>query len=158
MSALSKAAATGPVRDIKISVPALMNPSLQQLLQEAGIENVWVECHPLFFLSDYYTFLKRMRELSKTCRCFPIIGDLDLLAALLTDSSGIGRVVLKGCEASGFVSNETTLALYAAVKEMLPGLSHSVDILIWGGISTPEAAAAFLSTGATGIVFESSIG
>ncbi len=153
--ALSKAAATGPVRDIKISAAALMNPSLQQLLQEAGIENVWVECQPMFFLSDYYTFLKRMRELSKTCRCFPVIGDLDLLAALLTDSSGIGRVVLKGCEASGFVSNETTLALYAAVKEMLPGLSHPVDILIWGGISTPEAAAAFLSTGATGIVCES---
>ncbi|WP_306549732.1 SDR family NAD(P)-dependent oxidoreductase [Desulfobulbus sp.] len=154
-SALAEAGPAGPVRDIKISAPALMDPSWQPLLQAAGVENIWVECHPLVFLGDYYTFLKRLRELSKICRCFPIIGDLDLLTALLTDSSGIGRVVLKGCEASGFVSNETTLALYAAVKDMLPSVSHPVEILIWGGVSTPEAAAAFLATGAAGIVFES---
>ena len=53
------------------------------------------------------------------------------------------------------MSGETTLALYSAVKEMLRNPSKSLDILIWGGVSTPEAAAAFLSTGATGIVFES---
>ena len=70
-------------------------------------------------------------------------------------SSGIGRIVLKGCEASGFVSGETTMALYSTVKEMLRTRSKPLDILIWGGVSTPEAAAAFLSTGATGIVFES---
>ena len=29
------------------------------------------------------------------------------------------NVVIKGCEAAGFVSCETTLGLYAAVKEML---------------------------------------
>lgn len=78
-------------------------------------------------------------------------GVIDLLTAILPDSTGIGRIVLKGCEASGFVSNETTLALYAAVKEMMPRLSHSVDIVLWGGVSTPEAAAAFLVTGAQGI-------
>jgi NAD(P)H-dependent flavin oxidoreductase YrpB (nitropropane dioxygenase family) len=88
-------------------------------------------------------------------RFFPIIGDLNLLTTILTDSSGIGRIVLKGCEASGFVSGETTLSLYSAVKGMLRSLSKSVDILIWGSIATPEAASAFLSTGATGIVFES---
>ena len=131
-SALRKAASAGPVRDIKISALALMDPSLPQLLQETGVENIWVECHPMFFLDDYYASLKRLRELSKICRCFPIIGDLDLLAAILPDSPGIGRIVLKGCEASGFVSNETTLALYAAVKEMLPRLSHSVDIVHLG--------------------------
>ncbi|WP_319585642.1 SDR family NAD(P)-dependent oxidoreductase [uncultured Desulfobulbus sp.] len=154
-SALRKAASAGPVRDIKISALALMDPSLPLLLQETGVENIWVECHPMFFLDDYYASLKRLRELSKICRCFPIIGDLDLLTAILPDSTGIGRIVLKGCEASGFVSNETTLALYAAVKEMMPRLSHSVDIVLWGGVSTPEAAAAFLVTGAQGIVFES---
>lgn len=154
-SALTEAGSAGPVRDIKISDSALMDPSWQPLLQAAGVENIWVEGPPPLFLGDYYTFLKRLRELSKTCRYFPIIGDLDLLTALLTDSSGIGRVVLKGCEASGFVSNETTLALYAAVKDMLPSVSHPVEVLIWGGISTPEAAAALLTTGAAGIVFES---
>ncbi len=53
------------------------------------------------------------------------------------------------------MSGETTLALYSAVKEMLRTSSTPLDILIWGGVSTPEAAAAFLSTGAAGIVFES---
>ena len=36
-----------------------------------------------------------------------------------------------------------------------PAASNSLDILIWGGVATPEAAAAFLATGAAGIVFES---
>ena len=154
-SFLRKAGPAGQVRDIKISALALMDPSFGQLLQETGVQNIWVECHPQFFQGDSSAFLQRLRQLSKDCRCFPIIGDLDLLAAILTDSSGIGSIVLKGCEASGFVSAETTLALYSAVKEMLRNPSRSQDILIWGSVSTPEAAAAFLSTGAAGIVFES---
>ena len=32
---------------------------------------------------------------------------------------------------------------------------REVDVVIWGGVATPEAAAAFLATGAKGIVFES---
>jgi len=154
-SALRKAAYSSLIRDVKISALALTDPSLPQLLQETGVENIWVECHPIFFLNNYYASLNTLRELSKNYRCYPIIGDLDLLTAFLPDSSGIGRIVLKGCEASGFVSNETTLALYAAVKEMTPRLAHAVDIVIWGGVSTPEAAAAFLVSGAQGIVFES---
>jgi malonyl CoA-acyl carrier protein transacylase len=38
---------------------------------------------------------------------------------------------------------------------MLRSSAKPPDILIWGGVWTPEAAAAFLSTGAAGIVFES---
>ena len=154
-SFLRKADPAGHVRDIKISVPTFIDPSLGQLLKETGVHDIWVECHPQFFQGDPSIFLQRLRELSEDHCCFPIIGDLDLLAAILKDSSGIGRIVLKGCEASGFVSGETTLALYSVVKEMLRTPSKPLDILIWGGVSTPEAAAAFLSTGATGIVFES---
>lgn len=154
-SALRKTGSNDPVRDIKISAPALMDSSLPRLLQETGVENIWVECRPPFFRGGAAAFFQRLRELPGTCRCFPIIGDVDTLATMAGESADIGHVVLKGCEASGFVSGETTLTLYAAVKEMLSGSLHSVDILIWGGIATPEAAAAFLSTGATGIVFES---
>jgi 3-oxoacyl-(acyl-carrier-protein) synthase/NAD(P)H-dependent flavin oxidoreductase YrpB (nitropropane dioxygenase family) len=143
------------VRDIKISVPAFFDPSFGQLLEGTGMHNIWVECHPLFFQGDIYAFLQRLRELSENHRCFPIIGDMDLLAAILKDTSGIGRIALKGCEASGFVSGETTMALYSMVKEVQRTCSKPLDILIWGGVSTPEAAAAFLSTGAAGIVFES---
>jgi malonyl CoA-acyl carrier protein transacylase len=154
-SFLRKADTAGHVRDIKISVPVFFDPSLGQLLKETGVQEIWVECHPQFFQGDPAIFLQRLRELSENHRCFPITGDMDLLAAIIKESSGIGRIVLKGCEASGFVSGETTTALYSMVKEMLSTPSRPLDILIWGGVSTPEAAAAFLSTGATGIVFES---
>jgi len=153
--ALRTAGAAVPIRDIKIALPVLMAPWLPQLLQETGVENIWVECLPPFFQGDTAAFLQRLRELSNICHCFPIIGDGQLLATILNESSGIERVALKGCEASGFVSGETTLSLHAAVKEMLPGESHCIDVVIWGGMATPEAAAAFLCTGATGIVFES---
>ena len=143
------------VRDIKISLPALMDPSLGQILKETGIRDIWVECHPQFFHKDPSVVLQRLRDLSENHGCFPIIGNMDLLVAIVRDPSGIGRIVLKGCEAAGFVSAETTLALYSAIKGMLRTSSQPLDILIWGGVCTPEAAAAFLSTGAAGIVFES---
>ena len=153
-SSLRKSDPAGQVRDIKISAAALMDPSLGPMLPKTGVQNLWVECHPQFFTGDLSAFLQRLRELPEDCRCFPIIGDLNLLTTILTECSGIGRIVLKGCEASGFVSGETTLALYSAVKGMLRNRSKFVDILIWGSVSTPEAAAALLSTGAMGIVFE----
>jgi malonyl CoA-acyl carrier protein transacylase len=154
-SFLRKADSAGQVRDIKISVPTFFDPSLGQLMKETGVHDIWVECHPQFFQGDPSLWLQRLRELSENHRCFPIIADLDLLAAILKESSGLGRIVLKGCEASGFVSGETTTALYSMVKEMGRPPSKPLDILIWGGVATPEAAAAFLSTGAAGIVFES---
>jgi len=154
-SFLRKADTAGHVRDIKISVQSFLDPSLGQLLRETGVQAIWVECHLPFFQGDPAIFLRRLRELTADHRCFPITGDLDLLAAILKNGAGIESVVLKGCEASGFVSGETATALYAMVKELQPTPAKSFDILIWGGVATPEAAAAFLSTGARGIVFES---
>ena len=154
-SFLRKADPVGHVSDIKISASALMNPSVGRLLKETGARNLWVECQSHFSPGDPSAFLQRLRTLSEEYRCFPIVGDVPLLAAMLKEDSGIGRIVLKGCEAAGFVSGETTLVLYAAAKEMVHASAKSLDVLIWGGVSTPEAAAAFLSTGAAGIVFES---
>ena len=107
-SFLRKADPAGHVRDIKISAATLIDPAFRQLLKETSVENIWVECHPSFFGEDISTVLLRLKELSGIHHCFPILGDLDLLAEILKDGSGIGRIVLKGCEASGFVSAETT--------------------------------------------------
>jgi len=148
---LQTADPAGHVGDIKISAAALMNPSVDRLLKDTGVRNLWVECRS----GESSDFLQRLRILSEAYCCFPIIGDVPLLASMVKDDAGIGRIVLKGCEAAGFVSGETTLALYAAAKEMLRASTKSLDILIWGGVATPEAAAALLSTGAAGIVFES---
>ena len=80
-SFLRKADPSGHVRDIKISVPALMDPSLERFLKETGVRDIWVECHPQFFQGDPSAFLQRLRELSEDHCCFPIVGDLDLLAS-----------------------------------------------------------------------------
>jgi malonyl CoA-acyl carrier protein transacylase len=143
------------VTDIKISAATFMDPSLERLLKDIGVQNIWVECHPQLIRGDTSDLPRRFRELSENTRCYPIVADLDILATLLKERSGIGRIVLKGCEASGFVSGETTGLLYSAAKGMVRDSARSPDILIWGGVWTPEAAAAFLSTGAAGIVFES---
>jgi hypothetical protein len=82
-SFLRKADPDGRVRDIKISASTLMDASLGQLLNETGIEEIWVECPPRFFREDLSTFLQRLGKLSETHRCFPIIGVLDLLTARL---------------------------------------------------------------------------
>ena len=53
-SFLRKADPAGHVRDIKISVPTLMDPSLGRLLKETGVHDIWVECHPQFFSGDSF--------------------------------------------------------------------------------------------------------
>jgi malonyl CoA-acyl carrier protein transacylase len=145
----------GLVRDIQVSIATFFDPSLGPLLERTGVRNIWVECHPLLSREDTPLLLHRLRELSANHQCYPITGDRNLLAAMVKDTSGIGRVVLKGCEASGFVSGETTTTLYATLKEMLSTGTKPLEIIIWGGVASPEAAAAFLSTGAAGVVFES---
>jgi len=152
---LQAADPAGLVRDIKVSLATFFDPSLGQLLERTGVRNIWVQCHPLLSQQDTPLLLHRLRELSSNHQCYPVTGDRNLLAAMVKETSGIGRVVLKGCEASGFVSGETTTTLYATLKEMLSTVGKPLEIIIWGGIATPEAAAAFLSTGAAGVVFES---
>ncbi len=154
-SCLRETDPAGLVRDIKISAPTLMDPSLERVLKGAGIHNLWVECPTGFSQGDTSLFLQRLKEFSENYRCFPITGDTDLMAKMLKAGSGIGRIVLKGCEAAGFVSRETTMALYSMARAMLRSSSTPFNILIWGGVFIPEAAAAFLLTGAAGIVFES---
>ena len=61
-----------------------------------------------------------MKSLSEHYRCFPIFGDVDFLAAMVKDGAEIGRLVLKGCEAAGFVSGETTLVLYSGGQGNAP--------------------------------------
>ena len=145
----------GQVRDIKISTLALMNPSVERILGESGIQSLWVECDSYSRPADSSAILSQLKVLSQTYRCFPIVGDVPLLAAMVRDGLEIGRIVLKGCEASGFVGSETILVLYSTAKDMLRTSAKPLDIVIWGGVWTPEAAAALLVTGAAGIVFES---
>src|SRR4030065_293271 len=150
-SFLQKADPVGHVSDIKISASALMNPSVGRLLKETGARNLWVECPSHSFPGDPSAFLQRLRTLSEEYRCFPIVGDVPLLAAMVKDGSGIGSIVLKGCEGAGFVSGGTTLFLPSAAKEMLHASAKFPDVHLWGGVSPPEAAAPSLPSGAPGL-------
>ena len=110
---------------------------------------------PSFFPSPPRLFAQRLDQISARCACLPVISDLDLLHRLLQHQSPVRTVALKGNEAAGFVSSDTIGVLYSSAKELLRQSGREMDVVIWGGVATPEAAAAFLATGARGIVFES---
>jgi malonyl CoA-acyl carrier protein transacylase len=154
-SCLRETDPAGLVRDIKISASAMMDSSLRRTLKETGIQNLWVEWPPGFSQEDTALFLNKLGEMSKNYRCFPITGDTGLITKMLKPGSSIERIVLKGCEAAGFVGRETTMTLYSMAREIQRSSAAAFDIFIWGGVFIPEAAAAFLSTGAAGIIFES---
>jgi acyl transferase domain-containing protein/NAD(P)H-dependent flavin oxidoreductase YrpB (nitropropane dioxygenase family)/NAD(P)-dependent dehydrogenase (short-subunit alcohol dehydrogenase family)/acyl carrier protein len=140
---------------VKISALDLMEPELEVFLEESGIKTLWVEYHPDLFPEAPEAFLERLGQLSARCACLPIITDLDLLHVLIQHQGPVRTVALKGNEAAGFVSGDTIGVLFSSAKEMLRSSGREMDVVIWGGVATPEAAAAFLATGAQGIVFES---
>ncbi|HMK33423.1 MAG TPA: SDR family NAD(P)-dependent oxidoreductase [Desulfomonilaceae bacterium] len=152
--ALLQADASGDAVDLKVSPGALEDPKFAGVLQELGVDRIWVELHPML-LEDPSRILRKIEELSEICKVVPVLGDVELIRTVLEHHPHIGCIALKGSEASGFVSTETTFTLYAAVREMIRHRSHRPDLAIWGGVATPEAAAAFLATDCKAIVFES---
>jgi acyl transferase domain-containing protein/NAD(P)H-dependent flavin oxidoreductase YrpB (nitropropane dioxygenase family)/NAD(P)-dependent dehydrogenase (short-subunit alcohol dehydrogenase family)/acyl carrier protein len=139
----------------KLSARDLMAPDLEVCLEESGVKTLWVEYHPDLFPGTPDAFLHRLDHLSARCVCLPVISDLDLLNRIIQNQGPVRTVALKGNEAAGFVSGETIGVLYSSAREMVRENGGKMDLVIWGGVATPEAAAAFLGTGAQGIVFES---
>ena len=68
---------------------------------------------------------------------------------------GARRFALKGNEAGGFVGSDTIFTLFATVRARLKRSGTAMELFVWGAVATPEAAAAFLTTGAAGVIFES---
>ena len=145
-AALRAAGATA----VKIFAPDLMDPELEVFLEESGVKTLWVEYHPDLFPDAPEVFLERLGQLSARCACRPIISDLDLLHLLLQHQTPVRTIALKGNEAAGFVSGDSIGVLFSSVKEMLRESAREMEVVIWGGVATPEAAAAFLATGAMG--------
>jgi acyl transferase domain-containing protein/NAD(P)H-dependent flavin oxidoreductase YrpB (nitropropane dioxygenase family)/NAD(P)-dependent dehydrogenase (short-subunit alcohol dehydrogenase family)/acyl carrier protein/3-hydroxymyristoyl/3-hydroxydecanoyl-(acyl carrier protein) dehydratase len=141
--------------EVKILADAFMSSSLEDFLGQSGIKTIWVEYHPDLYSFAPETFLARLTELERQCRCIPITGDLTLLQMLSRQERWPTALALKGSEAAGFVSSESTNMLYGAARRILAQPGRELDLIIWGGIATPEAAGAFLATGVRGIVCES---
>ncbi len=146
---------TAGATDVKIALDFFMDPALDGFLEETKIEALWVEYHPALTTYPADIFLQRIGEIEVKCNCVPIIGDVDTLIHITQSDRHPQTVAIKGAEAAGYVSTETTGMLYAFMRQMLKKQDRKPGVIIWGGIATPEAAAAFLCSGATGIVFES---
>jgi malonyl CoA-acyl carrier protein transacylase len=152
--ALLQADASGDAVDLKLSATSLEDPNLKDFLAEVGVDRIWIELTPML-LEDMDSVLKRIAELSDRLHVIPVVGDVHLIRIILEQCPEIRNLALKGSEAAGFVSSETTFTLYAAVREMIRDLAEPPRVFVWGGVATPEAAAAFISCGSMGVVFES---
>jgi acyl transferase domain-containing protein/NAD(P)H-dependent flavin oxidoreductase YrpB (nitropropane dioxygenase family)/NAD(P)-dependent dehydrogenase (short-subunit alcohol dehydrogenase family)/acyl carrier protein len=153
--ALLKADASNETVHLKVSPEALLDPRLEELLSETGIHTVWVELHPASLDKDAGPYLDRMLRLATGVRCCPVVSDLGLIHRVIHEFPRITDIALKGSEAAGFVSGENLFTLYEAVRVELLNAGRQCNVVTWGGIATPEAAAAFLAAGAAGVIFES---
>ncbi len=140
---------------VKISPAAFLDPDLPDFIRVAGVETIWVEYHPALVPGTPDAFLARVRELENLCRVVPISGDLDFLLTLVDADQPPEAVALKGSEASGLVSRETLGILFATLEQAVSSRPKAPGLIIWGGVGTPEVAAAFLASGAVGVVCES---
>jgi len=80
-------------------------------------------------------------------------GDLDC-ALILAAQPAISAIALKPCEAAGLASAEAAGVLFDNARRRLAAAGHSCPLMLWGGTATPEAAAAFLASGAIAVVIE----
>jgi len=142
-------------RQVKVSAEHFMDASVEKLLSETPVDTLWIEYHPSIDPIDPDRFIERIHELGTNITCVPIVSDPELLTRLSGLEPPLEALGLKGNEASGFVGAETTAMLFTTIREYLKNLDKAPLLFIWGGIGTPEAAAAFLTSGAQGIVFES---
>ena len=153
--ALLHADASADSVELKISGHQLMDPGLEDFLKETAIETIWVQLHTVLPDEPTDVLLSRIQDLSNRITVIPIVGEASLIFRILDSCPEIRNIALKGNEASGFVGTETIFTLYGSARARVRDRADAAGFFIWGGVSTPEAAAAFLSAGARGIVFES---
>jgi acyl transferase domain-containing protein/NAD(P)H-dependent flavin oxidoreductase YrpB (nitropropane dioxygenase family)/NAD(P)-dependent dehydrogenase (short-subunit alcohol dehydrogenase family)/acyl carrier protein len=142
-------------RDVKVPGRFILDPAFEDFLDRSGIETLWVECPPFFCSGEEDLFFNRLLEIISRINCIPVSGNLSVLTRLVGSDLRPRALALKGSEASGFGSSETTGILFSLLRGRIDSAGGGPDLILWGGIATPEAAAAFLTTGARGIVFES---
>ncbi len=113
---------------------------------------LWVEYHPgLDPVSDedMRAALDRLRPCAEVVLATGHVdGALDLFRRPVRPSA----LALKSAEAAGVGSSETAGLLLDHARRVLG--PDRPPLVLWGGVATPEAAAAFLATGAGAVVLE----
>ena len=122
---------------------------LEALCRLAPTASVWVDSFGL--PAD---MPRSLRELA-TDRLGWVVASAAELEQIRQTMPNAARFALKGNEAAGFVGADTIFTLFATVRDQFRRNGESVQLHVWGGVATPEAAAAFLTSGAAGVVFES---
>ena len=150
-NSLSDAEAT----DVLISTRDFFDANCTEALNRTQVNTLWIEYHPALDSWGPEAFLARLAELAGRWRIIPVSGDPGFLSLLTDRADGPKLVALKGSEAAGLSSAENANILFATFQAEYQAGAAPTELIIWGGVSCPEAAAAFLACGARGIVFES---
>ncbi|MGC9029146.1 MAG: SDR family NAD(P)-dependent oxidoreductase [Desulfomonilaceae bacterium] len=140
--------------DIRISPALLTTSDLSSVLADARFGRVWVELGPLDAADTLYDIARASEKLAERAVIIPVASSLDIIMRIIDDTPTLRSLAIKGNEAGGFVGTETTLSLLCAARTRLKKTQRPLDVFVWGGIGTPEAAAGLLIMGVKGIVFE----
>ncbi|MDQ1239380.1 MAG: hypothetical protein QG577_1566, partial [Thermodesulfobacteriota bacterium] len=139
-----------------LMLPADIGPRrLDSLATDSITNRIWVDMSAGLGTEE----IDRIAGISKSYQAhlsfIPIVCSIKSIFHILKHCPELQHIALKGNEAAGFVGSETSLSLLSTVKNHLSVHPGETSVYLWGGIGTPEAAAAVLGFGVSGIVFES---
>ena len=135
--------------DYYLDLVNLPNPDFQRLFSRNPAAKVWLT-DPAFPSAK----VEQARQLGLG-RIGWVVSSLSDLQAIMAVSDQENCFAIKGNEAGGIAGADTLFTLYAAVLDWLEQAGKKTALHVWGGVATPEAAAAFIATGAAGVFFES---
>jgi acyl transferase domain-containing protein/NAD(P)H-dependent flavin oxidoreductase YrpB (nitropropane dioxygenase family)/acyl carrier protein len=138
--------------EVRIALPLFFRDATLPLLRQAGVRRVWVD-HAASGSASDTRFLERLPTWQASQPTVPVCGDPGLLERLIVCDPPLPALALKGVEAAGFCGTESLALLFEALAD--GERERRTPLVVWGGIGTAEAAAAFLALGAAGVVFES---
>ncbi len=140
--------------ELKISVDQFFSTPVLSLLTSISTKNIWVEYFSQLHSCNPEELFRQISS-HKSLQCILISGDLQCIESCFSQSSPVAGLAVKGAESSGFTSSETTLSLLSHLERLRKKYCANPEIHIWGGISSPEGAAACLESGVSRIIFES---
>ena len=113
---------------------------------------LFVEYHPGLDAPSAADFRAGLAQRDARGKLTLVTGDLEFAVSLLGEVGAPDALALKSAEAGGAASTETAgVLLDHALRRLGP---QALPLGLWGGIATPEAAAAFLATGASFVIVE----
>jgi len=132
-----------------IDSAGLLEPKFQALFAGNAGARLWLTA------ASFSPELIRQAQQLAAGRVGWVVVSVDEIETILSVSGIEPCFAIKGNEAGGRVGSDSLLSLYTAVTNWSDQAGKQLELHVWGGIATPEAAAAFLATGAAGVVFES---